>query len=68
MQHVCDANCDQGVYYDGAHVICRLSKVVRPLSTVEHVVRKRSGDLLQLPGSKRNSCEPNNLPEPHACW
>lgn len=39
MQHVCDANCDQGVYYDGAHVICRLSKVVRPLSTVEHVVR-----------------------------
>lgn len=38
-QHVCDSTCDQGVYYDGSHVICRLSKVIRPTQQCEQLDR-----------------------------
>mmetsp|Transcript_23291 Transcript_23291/g.59539 ORF Transcript_23291/g.59539 Transcript_23291/m.59539 type:complete len:89 (-) Transcript_23291:920-1186(-) len=59
MQHVCDCNCDQRVYYDNYHSICKLSRKLHPpleSEMVADIMRKRSADGGFGERAKRAAC------------
>lgn len=56
VHHICDSNCDQGMFYDRGRVICRLSKVVRGIEELEPAARcaVADGRLGAVTGGGRN--------------